>query len=116
MNRKVFNYILFLGGVLYLFIFIKYKYRIPCIFHEITGLYCPGCGITRALASIIQLNFYQAFRYNNLIILIIPIGIIYILNNKKIPNYAWYICLAIAILFGILRNISIFEFLAPTII
>ncbi len=23
-------------------------YTIPCLFHETTGLYCPGCGLQRA--------------------------------------------------------------------
>ena len=97
---------------------------IPCLFYEITGYYCPGCGITRLLFSLLKLDFYQAFRYNPLIFILIIITGIYLLVKfilKKfmnisieIPNYVYYILLVIVIIFGILRNIPMFDFLSPT--
>ena len=97
---------------------------IPCLFYEITGYYCPGCGITRLLFSLLKLDFYQAFRYNPLIFILIIITVIYWLVKfilKKfmnisieIPNYVYYILLIILIIFGILRNIPMFDFLSPT--
>lgn len=97
---------------------------IPCLFYEITGYYCPGCGITRVLFSLLKLDFYQAFRYNPLIFILIIITVIYWLVKfilKKfmnisieIPNYVYYILLIIVIIFGILRNIPMFDFLSPT--
>ena len=97
---------------------------IPCLFYEITGYYCPGCGITRLLFSLLKLDFYQAFRYNPLIFILIIITGIYLLVKfilKKfmnisieIPNYVYYILLIIVIIFGILRNIPMFDFLSPT--
>ncbi len=97
---------------------------IPCLFYEITGYYCPGCGITRLLFSLLKLDFYQAFRYNPLIFILIIITGIYLLVKfilKKfmnisieIPNYVYYILLIILIIFGILRNIPMFDFLSPT--
>ena len=97
---------------------------IPCLFYEITGYYCPGCGITRLLFSFLKLDFYQAFRYNPLIFILIIITGIYLLVKfilKKfmnisieIPNYVYYILLIIVIIFGILRNIPMFDFLSPT--
>ena len=85
------------------------------MFHEITGLYCPGCGGTRAIASLLKLDFYQALRYNLIITISIPFFIIYLLNKKKekIPNAVLYIALAIIIIFGIVRNIPYFNILAP---
>lgn len=97
---------------------------IPCLFYEITGYYCPGCGITRLLFSFLKLDFYQAFRYNPLIfILIIITGIYWLVKfilkkfmniSIAIPNYVYYILLVIVIIFGILRNIPMFDFLSPT--
>jgi hypothetical protein len=35
-----------------------------CPFHELTGLWCPGCGSTRAAASLAHGNLIEAFRHN----------------------------------------------------
>lgn len=97
-----------------------------CPFHNIAGLHCPGCGITRMFISLIQLDIYQAFRYNPLVFIYLMGYIIYLIikfynkkfNNKelKIPDKIVYILLVIAVLFGILRNIELFSYLAPTIV
>lgn len=109
------------------FLYIKKIIVIPCVFHELTGLYCPGCGMTRALASLANLEIYQAIRYNALIIFLVPAFLLYIvfkiksyINNEKnkfnIPNYLLWSALIITILYGILRNIPLFDFLKPTIV
>lgn len=123
MKKKQKNIICFMIlGVLFCILFVRYNFRIPCIFHEVTGLHCPGCGGTRAVISLVKLDFYQAFRYNMLIIIAIPFFILhvmcrYIFKLKyRIPNYVWYMLIVIVILFGILRNIPYFSFLAPTTI
>jgi hypothetical protein len=35
-----------------------------CPFHELTGLWCPGCGSTRAALSLSHGNLVEAFRHN----------------------------------------------------
>jgi hypothetical protein len=35
-----------------------------CPFKALTGISCPGCGMTRAMLSIIKGDFYGAFGYN----------------------------------------------------
>lgn len=37
-----------------------------CIFKNITGLFCPLCGMTHSFDSIIRLNIVQSLRYNAL--------------------------------------------------
>lgn len=118
-NKKHYIVIAIILGILFIYIFLKYNIGIPCIFHKLTNLYCPGCGMTRAFISLIKLDLYQAFRYNMLVIIYVPFFIIYgvnkyILKNKyKIPRFIFYILLVITILFAILRNIPNFSFLAP---
>ena len=127
MNKRKTNLklaiIAILGFLLYYFLNLYTGFAIFCPFHKFTGLYCPGCGVTRLLFSLIKLDFYQAFRYNPLVFILLIIGIIYLLIKFilkkfniiiKVPNYVWYILIIIVIIYGILRNIPEFDWLAPT--
>lgn len=42
--------------------------RFPCIFHEVTGLYCPGCGGTRAVKALLAGRIITSFVYNPIVI------------------------------------------------
>ena len=110
--------------VLYIVVSSLTGIYIECPIHKLTGLYCPGCGLTRMIKSILLLDFYQAFRYNQLLFISLPFVIFLFVNDlysefkgkksfyKKIPNYIWIILIVITILYGVLRNI--FPILAPT--
>ena len=37
---------------------------IPCLFHRLTGIECPGCGMTRAFVSLSHFQFYTSFTNN----------------------------------------------------
>ena len=108
--------------VIYYFLNLIFNFSIPCLFNKITHLYCPGCGITRMLFSFFKLDFYQAFRYNPLVFLLlvfyILISIYNLIFTKKIKftERFNYLLLFIVILYGILRNIPGFEYLIPTIV
>jgi hypothetical protein len=45
----------------------------PCPFHALTGLYCPGCGSTRALHALLHADFAQAMAMNPLLVLALPV-------------------------------------------
>ena len=49
---------------------------IPCVFHLITGLQCPGCGVTRMCLALLRLDFYAAARYNLLILCLLPVALV----------------------------------------
>ena len=122
-KSKKLLFIAILLSILFLYLNKRFSFYIPCIFHKITHLYCPGCGITRMFLSILKLDFYQAFRFNPLMFFMSPFIIIYeiiyyinwIQDKKfKISKKIWYILLIITIIYTILRNINSFNFLAPT--
>lgn len=130
-QKKRIAFIIFTIISIYILLFIYYKIYsmyhigIRCIFYTLTKLYCPGCGITRAFFSLIRFKFKEALHYNLLVTLFLPFILIYILlriinwinfNNKEIKffnNRFWNFLLIITIIFGILRNIKLFDFLAP---
>lgn len=101
-------------------VFVVFFTRIPCLFNKITGFYCPACGVARMFRSLIELEIYQAFRYNPLVFILLIIvfgyGLICIINKKiiKIENKYLLMLVTIIIMFWFLRNIPFFSFLAPT--
>ena len=46
---------------------------VSCVFHTITGIYCPACGITRAFNELFSLHFQKAYEYNPRIIIVAPL-------------------------------------------
>lgn len=119
LKRVILIYIsLLIIFVSYYIINKKTGFYIPCIFHEITGLDCPGCGITRCLFHLINLRIDEAFKVNPLVFILLPFIVayflyqsyLYIYNKKdkilvKIPNYVMYTLLFITIVYGIIRNV-----------
>ncbi len=106
--------------VLSVYVYFKDPFNgpiLPCIFNKITGFYCPGCGMTRAVNSCFKFNFYQALRFNALLFIMpIMLGIYYFVNHMKktkIAKVMLVIMFMVAIGYGVLRNLPSFEFLAP---
>jgi hypothetical protein len=94
----------------------------PCFFHKVTGLYCPGCGSTRALHCLLHGQIYEAIRNNALIVLALPLfgGIILVRAASQRPatasRWRWVaLLMAVLVLFGVVRNIRRppFTLLAP---
>ncbi len=89
---------------------------IPCLFHEITGLKCPGCGITHMLMSAARLDFAAAVRYNCALFFMLPLLLAllaiklvfmpkWLEKDSKAYNAIIICCVIILVLFGIIRNI-----------
>jgi hypothetical protein len=102
-----------------------------CPFNKLTGLYCPGCGTTRALHALLHLDLGLAIRDNAVFVLLAGPVIAYmavgeylhfitgrvLLSPVKVPKWMLYTLLALLLLFTVLRNIPVFPFfyLAPTL-
>lgn len=64
-------------GLLYCFNPTETVYAPKCIFHSITGLSCPGCGIQRFLHAFMHGHFMEAIHYNYILIILIPYLILF---------------------------------------
>lgn len=117
--QKVITYAfcILMAGFLY-GIFVKYTgLAIPCPFHKITGLKCPGCGVTGMCMALMQLDFRKAFFYNPMLfLLLLPLGIVcagsvagYIKDGTKQiqrwQKFVLYVCIVLLMLYGVVRNV-----------
>ena len=118
------NLLLVLGMVLNIIYVLVFKP--PCPWKSHFDIDCAGCGGTRMLQAILKLDFYQAFRFNPFIFLLLVLIFCYMIyiflrkyNGKsyyKLKNRDYLILLSLTILFMIIRNIPIFNYLKPTVI
>ena len=44
-----------------------------CVYSNLFGVRCPGCGITRATANLLRGNFIRAWEYNKLGVMLFPV-------------------------------------------
>lgn len=97
-----------------------------CLFRELTGLYCPGCGSGRAAIALLHGHIPQAVGYNPLLFLLgLPCGALLLweylrfvfpglgLKKPVLPKRTGDVVLALVLGFWILRNLPGFAFLAP---
>lgn len=68
------------AGMLLAFLVTK-GLQIPCLFQKLTGLYCPGCGNTRATIAALKLDFLSMLRFNPTY----PLQMLYLLR-------VWVVC------------------------
>jgi Protein of unknown function (DUF2752) len=112
------------AAVLFFFDPTKNNFYPICQFHLLTGLYCPGCGATRATYQLLHGNCLAALHFNALYVIALAMLAargIWFLKRKYycqpvrffIPPNALWTLLVVAIVFVVLRNIPGFSFLAP---
>jgi hypothetical protein len=87
-----------------------------CPLYAATGLFCPGCGITRALHELLHGNISGAIACNPLLI-VTPFGVAMMFKWRSWfyrPSSPW-ILLTTLFLYGVLRNVPVWplSMLAP---
>lgn len=93
----------------------------PCAFHAVTGLECPGCGMTRAVHELLNGNPIAALDLNPLFVLSLPVLAWWFgawllarptnpIPIRVNPAHVWrWIAWMVAVVavYGVLRNIDL---------
>jgi Protein of unknown function (DUF2752) len=107
-----------LGAIVALVYFILDPTKValfpPCLFHQLTGLDCPGCGGQRALHQLLHGHLIAAVRLNAMFVVSLPlfawVGFRLLARSLRhepihlAPRW-WSLYLAAWIIFGVLRNL-----------
>jgi hypothetical protein len=111
-------------AVVFFFDPAKNNFYPVCLFHKLTGLNCPGCGMTRALFALLHGHFLRALHDNALFVFSLAALAVWSmrfifrkLKNqpaelKLSPKFLWGF-LAVALVFAALRNLQEFSWLSP---
>lgn len=113
----------FIIGIILLIKLLEFI-KFDCIYRKLFNIYCPGCGVTRMIKSILKFDLYQAFRYNPLCFILFIISIPYFIyktiiyiktGNIKLPSLKLLIIIIVILfIYMFLRNIPKFDYLIPT--
>lgn len=100
-----------------LFFRSPYEHEVTiCVFHKLTRLRCPGCGMTRALYHVLHLNFPAALRENAFVfVLPVPVYMALVemlrhafpklrLRQLPVPNWLLWTVLGLWVAYGLGRN------------
>jgi hypothetical protein len=74
-------------AILFCFDPTQYHFYPTCIFHQTTGLLCPGCGSLRALHQLLHGHLVTAFRFNPVLVVSLPLlagfAVLYSLKKQR---------------------------------
>jgi hypothetical protein len=98
---------------------------LPCPFHRITGLWCPGCGMTRAFHHLLHGDVGGALGLNLLFpVVVVLVGYTWFAwlwralghrplpTLQRVPNGVWTASIVIGLVYGVLRNLPMAPFTA----
>ena len=115
---RIRNVVIFiLAGMVYAGIAVQFHVGIPCMFHAITGLQCPGCGITHMLIYMMQHDFKSAYESNQMLFVLQPVIYYFVLKNviayikgdrvryQKADHFLLYLTIVLILVFFLIRSI-----------
>ena len=94
------------AGLLYGYVLIPLGLRVPCLFRRVTGLRCPGCGVTDLCLGLLHGRFLPGYNWG--LVLAAPWipGLLW--ADRRHPNAArtlGWVLAASLIAWGALRNL-----------
>lgn len=105
------------AGLLYALFVSVTGIGIPCVFRLVTGLKCPGCGVSRMCMALLHLDFKTAWHSNPAVMAMLPLGtavaldvcVRYVRTGRvatgRASGVAVIFMIAVLVVFGVLRNI-----------
>lgn len=104
-------------GLAYAFFCSATGLAVPCPFRALTGLYCPGCGVTRMCLALLRLDFAGAWAANPVLLCLLPAlalvlgtqALHWVKTGRTRPS-RWQGALiwgmvAVLLIFGVVRNL-----------
>ena len=62
------------------------RFPTPCLFRNLAGWECPGCGMTRAVLSLLRGDLAAALHYNRMVVLVFPLLCCLLLAELRNPR------------------------------
>lgn len=109
--------VLLAAGCAYFVLYMTTGLGLPCVFHEVTGLDCPGCGVSRMLVSLLRLDFAAAWGYNAVLLCMLPVLLALLIGSivryvrtgsrkmTRFENILIWALVIILLAWGVLRNL-----------
>lgn len=109
--------LLFTAGSLYALFVARTGLAVPCLFRRITGLKCPGCGVTQMCVALLRLDVTAAFWSNPMLFVLAPVlAVIFVRYlTGYVRNGTWkmsraetgllYVSAGLLIAFAVVRNL-----------
>ena len=94
------------AGLFYGYALIPLGFRIPCLFRRVTGLRCPGCGITDLCLGLLHGRFLPAYNWG--LTAAAPWILVLLWLQRRRPKAAGalaWVLLAFLLAWGVLRNL-----------
>lgn len=118
----LFAFLLAVGIVDFVAPGIFFRTGLSCFFWENVGLYCTGCGVTRAVLALVHGHLLQSLYYNVVVLYVVVFygiyltrGAVYLISKGKYPFMkfrAWYVIvgLGFAVIQAVVKNVALYVY------